>query len=373
MNPELTLAFNLPFKEQETFFQNKLNIPTRRWDDLWKDQHAKGFMVAGAYKAELLADFRGAVGTAISQGRTLEEFRNDFDAIVAKHGWSYKGSRNWRSEVIYSTNIRTSYAAGRWSQLNDPDVKKAYGYLEYRHGDSVRPRPHHLAWNGITLPIDDPWWDTHYVPNGWGCKCRIIAATKRDYRKAADKGRGEAPPSPIDPKTGAPVGIDKGWDYNVGKAAGESYKALADKFETLPNDIARKWMASTVKEPAFTQFIAGGIKGEFPVAVMDATTMKAIGTKAQTVWLSHETLAKNVESHPEIGLPEYRTIPDIVDNGEIYLQGESRIIYLRRKGKLYRAALKRTKDGSDNYFLTLFETTDKAAQRGVKDKYERVR
>ena len=115
-------VFNLPFVEQESFFRNKLNIPTQKWTDLWKDQHAKGFMIAGAYKADLLADFRAAVDKAISKGVTLEDFRKDFVNIISKHGWSYKGGRNWRSEVIYSTNIRTSYAAGRWQQLQDPEA-----------------------------------------------------------------------------------------------------------------------------------------------------------------------------------------------------------------------------------------------------------
>jgi hypothetical protein len=38
-------------------------------------------------------DFRVAVEKAIAEGTTLQEFRKDFDAIVATHGWSYKGSR----------------------------------------------------------------------------------------------------------------------------------------------------------------------------------------------------------------------------------------------------------------------------------------
>ncbi len=165
---EIDAVFQLPFEEQIAFFQNKLNIPTKRWDDLWKEQHAKGFMSAGAYKADLLADLRAAVDKAIADGITLDEFRGDFDSIVETHGWSYKGSRNWRSELIYSTNIRTAYAAGRWEQLTDPDVLEHSPYLTYRHGDSRFPRPQHLAWDGLTLPADDPWWKTHYPPNGWG-------------------------------------------------------------------------------------------------------------------------------------------------------------------------------------------------------------
>lgn len=219
--PSLMDVFKLPFKEQEEFFLNKINIPTRKWDDLWKKQHAKGFMVAGAYRDELLEDFRSAVGKAITDGGTLEKFRKDFDGIVARHGWSYNGTRNWRSEIIYSTNVRQSYNAGRWAQLTDPEQLQVMPYLTYKHGDSKVPRQQHLAWDGITLPADDPWWHTHYPQNGWGCKCRVYGSTRKEYQAAKNKGKAKAPPSPIDPKTGEPVGIDKGFGFNIGKAAEE--------------------------------------------------------------------------------------------------------------------------------------------------------
>ncbi len=160
-------ALNLPFQEQIDFFRDKVNIPTNRWDDLMRDQHAKGFMVAGANRDGVLSDFRSAVDKAISQGTTLEEFRKDFDKIVATHGWSYNGSRSWRSEIIYDTNVRTSYQAGRYKQMTDPDVLAYRPYWEYIRTTSERPRPWHLAWAGTVLPADDPWWATHYPPNGW--------------------------------------------------------------------------------------------------------------------------------------------------------------------------------------------------------------
>jgi len=331
-------------------------------------------MIAGAYKADLLTDFRGAVDKAITQGTTLETFREDFDSIVAKHGWSYKGGRNWRSEVIYSTNIRTAYAAGRWQQLTDPEQLQVLPYLTYKHGDSKVPRPMHLAWDGLTLPADDPWWQAHYPPNGWGCKCRVYGSSRGEYAAAEKKGLTEAPPSPINPATGEPAGIDTGWGYNVGKAGqAKGYKVLADKFETLPNDLARKWLQAYVNEPAYERFISGKIKGDFPVAVMDETTQKAINAGAQTIWLSNATLAEHLTKHPEIGLQQYRMLPEIVDKGEIYKQDGAKVIYLRRDGKLYRASVKRTGDKSGNYVLTLFETTDKTALKNVKDKYERIR
>ncbi|MCC7082171.1 MAG: hypothetical protein IT530_15980, partial [Burkholderiales bacterium] len=174
---------DLPFDEAVTFFRQKLNIPTRRWDDLWQGMHARGFMIAGAAKDELLADFRGAVDAAIADGESLAQFRRRFDGIVAKHGWDYNGGRNWRSEVIYATNVRTAYAAGRYAQMADPDVLRAMPFWMYKHGDSVHPRPLHLEWNGTVLPANDPWFRTHFAPNGWGCKCSIVPITRRDLAR----------------------------------------------------------------------------------------------------------------------------------------------------------------------------------------------
>lgn len=232
-------VFNLPFVEASSFFQDKLDIPTERWDDLWLEQQAKGFMVAGAQKADLLADFRAAVQKAIDGKLTLKDFQGQFDTIVAKHGWSYNGSRNWRSELIYNTNVRTSFMAGRWKQLTDvPDGEIVY--LVYRHRDGVlHPRPWHVSWNGITLPADHPWWATHFAPNGWGCHCTVFRATAAEYKAAVAAGKVPPAQMVIDPKTGAPVGIDKGWDYNVGQAGRQhDYKVLRDKIASLPADIA---------------------------------------------------------------------------------------------------------------------------------------
>ena len=220
---EYNAVFKLAFEEASSFFREKLNIPTDKWDDLWKEQHAKGFMSAGAAKADLLSDLRGEVQKAIDGKTTLKEFQAGFDKVVAKNGWSYQGSRNWRSELIYDTNITTAYQAGRWQQFVDAGTE----YLMYLHMDGVaHPRLEHIAWSGTVLPITDPWWGTHYPPNGWRCHCRAVRATRADWAKAKAAGSGDAPTAP-----GSTAGIDEGWDYNVGKAA----------YGTGPKDDPAKW------------------------------------------------------------------------------------------------------------------------------------
>ena len=183
----LPLHTQLPFAEQIDFFRSKLDLTTQSWTDIWQEQHDRAFVVAGAAHADLVADLRGAVDKAIADGTTLATFRGDFDAIVAKHGWSHNGGRDRRTRVIYETNLRTSYAAGRYQQMKD--IAERRPYWRYRHSAaSEYPRPEHVAWDGIVLRHDDPWWDTHYGPNGWGCKCFVEAINQRDLERLGKSG-----------------------------------------------------------------------------------------------------------------------------------------------------------------------------------------
>ncbi|MFV0678996.1 PBECR2 nuclease fold domain-containing protein [Ottowia sp.] len=219
---------SLPFAEQIAFFRRKLDLPTEAWTDIWAQEHDWAFVVAGANRNDIVADFRAAVERAISEGASLEQFRKDFDAIVAKHGWDYNGGRDWRSRVIYETNLNTSYAAGRYEQL------QAAPYWQYVHADWVaNPRHDHLAWDGLVLARGDPWWAAHFPPNGWGCQCTVRGLWQRDLERLGKEAPDEAPEvhmvdklvgvrGPMPRTVRLPVGIDPGFEYTPGKARLES-------------------------------------------------------------------------------------------------------------------------------------------------------
>jgi hypothetical protein len=224
------VATSLPFKEQAAFWRRKVNVPTETWRDVQRDDHAQAFMVAGAARVDLLDDLRKAVDKAVLGGGSIESFRKDFDAVVARTGWEYNGGRNWRTRIIYTTNVRSSYMAGRWQQIQA--IKHRRPYMEYVHNDSVRhPRPQHLAWNGTILLVDDPWWNTHYCPNGYGCQCTTRTHAERDLEAMGKTGPDQAPTS-VDDTTG----IDPGFDYNVGQAAASMPAAdrVGQKIMTMP-------------------------------------------------------------------------------------------------------------------------------------------
>jgi SPP1 gp7 family putative phage head morphogenesis protein len=219
-------AFKVISPEAVDYIKSKLRLGTRAWTDIWQGMHARAFVVAGAMADELVADFHEAVTEAIAEGRSLKWFREQFDKIVAKHGWSYKGSRGWRSKVIYQTNLRMAHAAGRWAQIQE--VKRVRPWLVYVAVMDQRTRPQHRHWHDTVLAVDDPWWQTHFPPNGWNCRCKAQAMSDRDLKRYGVKPSAEPPPSPLvmkmirTPQGAVPVevpeGIDPGFAYNPGVA-----------------------------------------------------------------------------------------------------------------------------------------------------------
>lgn len=258
-DPSLDTVFGQSLAEQLAFFRQKTDLPSDRWDDIWQAEHDHAFIVAGAAKADLLADLRAAVDDAIAKGTGLAQFRKDFDQIVARRGWTgwtgegSQGGVAWRTRVIWQTNLSTSYAAGRWQQLTDPELAAERPYWRYHHADGLlHPRPLHVAWDGRVLPQNHPFWATHFPPNGWGCHCWVSAATAEDYAAARDAGRAEPPEGwdEIDSKTNAPRGVDAGFAYAPGASVADELRAtLAAKRADLPPEIADALDAHLARRP----------------------------------------------------------------------------------------------------------------------------
>lgn len=215
------------FQQMRDFLEQKIPTPSTSFEDLQGADHDHAFMVSGASTRALVEDFYTAILKAEEEGETLRDFEKRFDEIVDKHGWDYKGSRGWRSKLIYETNLRQAYNAGRTAQHQEPAFKKAHPYKMYRHSGNKNPRMQHKAWDRLVLREDDPWWEQHSPQNGLGCLCKIFAVSEHYLTQVLKKdGPDKAPASKtyehLDKRTGEvmqlPVGVDPGFAYTPGKS-----------------------------------------------------------------------------------------------------------------------------------------------------------
>lgn len=379
-------GFNTPFAEQLAFFRQKLNLPTERWDDIKRAAHDRGFIVAGAAKADLLTDLRAAMDKAIVKGMGMEEFRKDFRKTVEKTGWTgwtgegTKGGEAWRTRVIYQTNMATSYAAGRWRQLNEPDMLSLRPFWRYIHNDSqMHPRPLHLRWGTmrLTLRHDHPFWKTHFPPNGWGCECRVKAV------RGPEAGDSTAPPDgwdSIDPKTGAPVGIDKGFDYAPGANAQMPLRQMVqDKLVSYPPAITKalskdvnRYINGQEVAADFARGVLSDRQREDPLCVGFVETFEAVGQilgrdlKGFMVLIPADAPRHIDRAHAHDGkgqrpvLPEdYQRIEHIVNAFDHAAQGHDStnelptvVMSLDIAGEIYRAVFE-IRSGKRNRALAL--------------------
>ena len=178
------------------YFRSKGIAVTENWHDLWQEAHARAFTVAGVAKLDLLQDIRGAVDTAIKEGRTERWFLNELAPILKKKGWWGKkevtnpdtgevrhvrqGSPS-RLKLIYRQNTQSAYMAGRYKQqLENADSAP---YLCYIAVLDQKTRPAHAALHNMVFRYDDPFWGAMYPPNGWNCRCRVAAYSESRLKR----------------------------------------------------------------------------------------------------------------------------------------------------------------------------------------------
>lgn len=222
-------ATSVRFAEAIDFLRRRLALPGDRWGELVRAIDQAAAERARGMSDALMKDILKAVLKALEEGTGFADFLDDFSEATRRHGWTsgaddeaFETAR--RAQLAFRLLTQQSYAAGRWTQIQR--LKRTRPYLRYVHVDPELTqrwsRHEHAEWHGTILPVDHVWWQTHYPPNGWNCRCYVMSLSERDLARYGWQVSAEAPPSvnvirfvrgvPVE----TPAGIDPGFAYNVG-------------------------------------------------------------------------------------------------------------------------------------------------------------
>ncbi|WP_084645093.1 phage minor head protein [Oceanobacter kriegii] len=308
-----------PPKEAQAWFRAKGFKPAFDHREVWKEQHSHAFTVAKAMKMDVLTSIRESLDGALANGKTFAQWKKELQPELERLGWWGKqemtdpvtgeirevqlGSPR-RLKTIYNTNLRTARAAGQWQRIQRS--KRAMPYLVYELGPSEQHRREHVSWAGILLPADDPWWQTHYPPNGWGCKCRIRQVSKREYDRLKASGNYLTTAPKITTKewtngrTGevlqVPKGIDPGWDHNPGM---HQSKALADN-EQRSQQAMDKALDVPVPKPEFKPQKTTKAAAQWAVEANLADVADYAGVKPEVANAWNESLWDHLQEFPAL-------------------------------------------------------------------------
>lgn len=390
--PDLRLTMFLPPDDTLRVWEVRGELRTTvRWHEMINEDHATAFTVAKVAQLDLLRSIRASLDDTLRNGGTFESWKARLVPELQKAGWwglvtdpALTGSdqpvlvNERRLQTIFNTNVRMSQSAARWLKIQQE--KDSFPFLRYL-SDHFRkePRKDHRSWHGLILPVDHPWWLSHFPPNGWGCRCHYEQVSQARM----DRNGWKVSPLPDDGPDSlffaagrdrplrVPAGIEPGFGYNPGTAhlraiAGKTI-ASVDAAVAAGLDLpARRVVEEIVADPAFAQFRALPDQ-PFPVQVLMADEAAAIGARARMVMLSRTTTQKQDARHPELAQAEYQKLPAILASPDlIEQQSAGRTAFYRFiDDRWYRAAVKVTASGDEIWLLHL--------QRVREDEMRRLR
>lgn len=146
-----------------------------------------------AVNAELYRELVDARGQKVA----LQAFLDKAAGVLKRHHKDYL-----QAELV--TSMSAAQTAAKWQNIEAR--KHIYPNLKYQTANDERVRQSHKILDGAIYPVDDPFWDTHYPPNGWRCRCDVVQTDETTTPAAAG------------------LDIPKGFKNNPGK----TYKLFAD-------------------------------------------------------------------------------------------------------------------------------------------------
>ncbi|WP_020179794.1 phage minor head protein [Methylopila sp. M107] len=393
------------------YFREKRQAPRFSWLDVFAEEHARAFTVAKAVETELLDAFRTSIDGALERGEGFETWKKQIEADIRRLGWwgprevkdpelrdrtrKVDFSRPRRLRTIFWSNMNAARAAGQWDRIQR--TKKALPFLLYVRTTASDPRPEHLRWAGIILHADDPFWRTHFPPNGWGCKCTVRQITRREGDALLAKGEQRLPgpdgqdavvsyrskaPDDGPPKTfrnrrtGAtakiPAGLDPGWHTNPGLARAETLTdKLAETLAASDEPTARAQIASMIASTDLGVLAKLPERARLPVAVASQVA-EELGAKSAIVSMSNDTLVAKMARHG-FGLEAAAHVQTIVDEGEPTPDrsgASARSLVGSIGDQLWRLALGLSRDGF-LYVRTLHPFSPRRLAKILRDRDDR--
>lgn len=281
---DLAYAFALPPERAIRYFESLGLTPPADWQQTWRKSRATAFAVANVHTQDASAELYNTLDDAIKQGLPQDQWQAMVRARFGGRGWSFEDGQvierdsgilhahalsEARLDTIYRTNTQSAYMAGRWQEIERS--KKWMPHLEYHAVMDSRTRPSHAALNGRIYPVDDPFWNTFYPPNGFNCRCTVIQHSKKDLERM-----GREPASSADElvpveqvvnragKTEHTTGLrlpdgttfcaDAGFGYHVGRAHLENLGQLQlSRAVELPPKLAATAIDQALKNPDVKQ------------------------------------------------------------------------------------------------------------------------
>jgi SPP1 gp7 family putative phage head morphogenesis protein len=127
---------------------------TKLTRDAWQFSAAKNYQQMRDISMSLVAED--------GKLKSFNEFKKD--AVIINDRFN-----NTWLKTEYDNAVGASTMAARWNDFEKNAEDQPY--LRYSTAGDERVRSSHRAIDGVIRKITDAFWNTHFPPNGWRCRC----------------------------------------------------------------------------------------------------------------------------------------------------------------------------------------------------------
>lgn len=173
----------VPHTEAAKFIADKPVMSRAVFDQLLPDLQARAFTIKGIEDANLVQNVRDRIAE-IPQGADWDQVKIEIADKISP--WLDEERAPKRAEMLIRTHGFQSYAVA--NEAIGERQRAAFPYAQYISMDDDNVRDSHAALDGLILPADSPFWETHTGPWDWGCRCSKVYLSADDVKdiEAAD-------------------------------------------------------------------------------------------------------------------------------------------------------------------------------------------
>lgn len=186
--PEMLADLIRPNVEAAAFIRGKTPVSRDVFDRMLPELRARCFVITGIESANAVQKVRDRIAE-VPEGADWNTVRKDIAETMSP--WLDEDAAARRADLLLRAHGFQAYQATQWNL--DQQTKDTHPYYLYRTAEDDAVRDSHAALDGIILPIDDPFWQTHYPPWDWGCRCEVIAISEDDMRAVRKEDEARPP------------------------------------------------------------------------------------------------------------------------------------------------------------------------------------
>ena len=186
--PNPTFLFGpVPHQEAVDFIKDKPVVTRDVFNGLLPELKAKAFVITGVEGANVLQAVRDRIAD-LPAGANWDDVKKDIVDDISpflvdpnaepEHRDGQIMAANRRAELLLRTHGFQAYQAASYQVMDrQRDVLPFWQYLTM---EDERVRPEHAALDQIVLPQDHPFWQTHFPPWDFGCRCQVVPISQED-------------------------------------------------------------------------------------------------------------------------------------------------------------------------------------------------